>query len=105
MIDTLGKWLLIALYIGKVTGSSGGQRLSTLDVVRIAVAMKFIVHGREILDNPGRISMSKGVVPDVSNMVEAWQSHFDEGIRDKVAKWKREQSEVWDVLVTKRQDT
>ncbi|KFY23404.1 hypothetical protein V493_05875 [Pseudogymnoascus sp. VKM F-4281 (FW-2241)] len=49
--------------------------------------------------------MSKGVVPGVSNMVEAWQSHFDEGIRDKVAKWKREQSEVWDVLVTKRQDT
>jgi hypothetical protein len=35
------------------------------------------------------------------NMVEEWQNHFDEGIREKVAEWRRAQSGLWKILMSR----
>lgn len=93
--------LHVALYIGKLTGSSdgaGGLRSSAQNFVRIAVAMKLIGCGREILKKPSKDALVEDVVRGVVNMVEEWQCHFDEGIREKVAEWRRTQSDLWKIL-------
>ena len=104
LLNTAEERLRIALYLGKLTGSSdgaGSQKSSAMNFVRIAVAMKLIGHGREILEKPGDLlDVARGVV----HMVEEWQSHFDEGIREKVAEWKRVQSDLWKILMSRDGD-
>ncbi|KFY67230.1 hypothetical protein V496_01669 [Pseudogymnoascus sp. VKM F-4515 (FW-2607)] len=92
LINTSKERLRIASYIGKLTKSSdgaGGQRSLALNFVRIAVAMKLIEEGRELLDMSRKDAWIEDVVDGVVNMVKGWQSHSDEGIREKVAEWKK----------------
>ncbi|OBT75831.1 hypothetical protein VF21_05528 [Pseudogymnoascus sp. 05NY08] len=101
LLNTAAEQLRVALYIGKLTGSSdeaGDLRSSALNFVRIAVAMKLIGRGREIIEKPRKGGLLEDVVRDVVNMVEEWQSHYDEGIREKVAEWRRAQSGLWKIL-------
>ncbi|KFZ05992.1 hypothetical protein V501_07832 [Pseudogymnoascus sp. VKM F-4519 (FW-2642)] len=103
-LNTAEEQLRVALYIGKLTGSSDGAgdlRSSALNFVRIAVAMKLIGQGREILEKPSKGALSEDVVRGVVNMVEEWQNHFDEGIREKVAEWRRAQSGLWKILMSR----
>ncbi|KAL5354898.1 hypothetical protein ACLOAV_000989 [Pseudogymnoascus australis] len=92
LINTSKERLRIASYIGNLTKSSdgaGGQRSLALNFVRIAVAMKLIEEGRELLEMSSKDAWIEDVVDGVVNMVKGWQSHSDEGIREKVAEWKK----------------
>ncbi|OBT63582.1 hypothetical protein VE03_07022 [Pseudogymnoascus sp. 23342-1-I1] len=91
LINTSEEQLHIALYIGKLTRSfgAGGQRSLALTFVRIAVAMKLIGQAREILELPKKGALFEDVVRGIVDMVKEWQGHSDEGIREKVAEWRK----------------
>ena len=104
MFNTAEERLRIALYIGKLPESSDGVenlRSSALNFVRITVAMKLIGDGREIFEKSSKDVLFEDVVCGVVNMVEGWQSHFDEGVREKVAEWRRARRDIWKILMNR----
>lgn len=107
LLNTAEERLCVALYIGKLMGSSdraGDQRSSALNLVRIALAMKLVEDGREGLKETSKHASLEDLVRRLQKMIEEWQTHFDEGIREKVADWRREQKDLCKILMSRESD-
>ena len=104
LLNTNEERLRTASYIGELLDSSGrarDQRTSALNFVRVALAMKLIEDGQEALNKIGKGKLTareKKLVQCLRRRIEEWQDDFDEGIREKVADWKRERKDVWEKL-------
>jgi hypothetical protein len=98
--------LRVALYIGELIVSSDGasdQRLSALNFVRVALAMKLIEDGQGGLKKDGKTTLSEqklNLILRLRDIVMKWQGDSDEDVREKVADWRREKKNLWNSLTS-----
>jgi hypothetical protein len=94
------------LRVASLNGSLRGERdqiSSALNLVRVGLAMKLIDDGRGWLRKTGKGPLPqemKAMAQGLKMRVEEWQSNSDEGIREKVADWKRDRKDLWKTLMS-----
>jgi hypothetical protein len=103
LLNTDEERLCVAYYTGNFVTSARDQTSLALNFVKIALVLKLVEDGQGELKASGndvserekgnRISRNQ-----LKDMVENWQSDYEEGMREMVMEWKRDKKWVWEKL-------
>ncbi|KAH8809315.1 hypothetical protein F5884DRAFT_677068 [Xylogone sp. PMI_703] len=103
LFNTPEEQLQIAFYISDLTNPSNrarDQKSSALKFIQITLAMKLIEEGQEGLKKTSKEStLVEDLKQRLKRRIEEWQSDLDEGIRERVLNWRRQQKEIWGILI------
>jgi hypothetical protein len=105
LLNTDEARLCVAYHVGNLAESQDAvdQTSLALDLVRIVLAMKLIGDGKAGLKQQGKGKVSeqrKKFARRMKGRLEKWQNHFDEAIRESVADWRKENAELWKIMMS-----